>query len=61
MRIEDLPLLLTPDQALELRLVPVGRSSLYRAIARGDIRTVRIGRRVLIPRAALAEFCGEED
>lgn len=32
---------------------PGGRSSVYEAIKRGDLPSVRIGRRVLIPTAAL--------
>ena len=39
-----------------LVMVPISRSSLYRALARGDIRSVKIGKRVLIPRRALEEL-----
>jgi excisionase family DNA binding protein len=31
------------------------------AIARGDLRTVRLGRRVLIPRTAIAELLGTSE
>jgi hypothetical protein len=52
---------MTPDQILELRLIPLSRSSLYDALRRGDIKSVRVGRRLIIPRAAIAELCGEEE
>ena len=35
------------------RILNLGRSSLYEAIARGGIPTIRIGKRLLIPRKAL--------
>lgn len=57
-RLEDLPDLITP-----IELIPIlrlGRSAIYEAIRRGDIPSVRIGRRVLVPKAALvaALKCG---
>ena len=42
---------LTVEQAG--RLLGVGRNLAYEAVARGDIPSVRIGRRILVPRAAL--------
>ena len=39
------------DQAA--RLLGIGRSAAYEAVTRGQLPSVRIGRRVLIPRAAL--------
>ena len=35
------------------RILKLGRSSLYEAIARGGIPIIRIGQRLLIPRIAL--------
>jgi excisionase family DNA binding protein len=35
------------------RLLGLGRGAAYEAARRGDIPTIRIGRRVLVPRAAL--------
>jgi excisionase family DNA binding protein len=53
-RFEDLPDILTADETAEyLRL---GRSSIYEAIRRKHIRSVRIGRRILIPKSALRPF-----
>lgn len=34
-------------------LLGLGRSGTYEAVRRGDIPTIRIGRRLLIPRVAL--------
>jgi excisionase family DNA binding protein len=35
------------------RLMGVGRNQAYEAARRGDIPTIRIGKRLLVPRAAL--------
>lgn len=51
------PLLCTVDQAAEL--LCIGRTKTYRLIANGELRTVRIGRRRLIPRAELESFIDE--
>ena len=42
---------LTVEEAA--KVLRVSRSTAYDAVARGDIPTIRIGRRLLIPRAAL--------
>lgn len=42
-----------PDAAERLG---VGRTSIYGLIDRGELRSVRIGRRRLVPAAALDEF-----
>jgi excisionase family DNA binding protein len=34
----------------------VGRSTLYEAIRRGDLRTVRLGKKILIPATAVTEW-----
>lgn len=53
------PPVLTPREvAHELRL---GRNSVYEAIRNGTIPSVRIGRRLLIPRAALDRLLGVTD
>jgi excisionase family DNA binding protein len=42
---------LTPDEAAkELRL---SRNAIYQAIAKGEVPSVRIGRKILVPRARL--------
>jgi excisionase family DNA binding protein len=43
-----------------LQLQVPGRNTIYEAIGRGEIPHVRIGRRILIPRAGLLRFLGTE-
>ncbi len=50
-RLEDLPEVLTPAEAA--RILRLGRNSIYTALARGDIPSLRVGRKLLVPRAAL--------
>ena len=42
---------LTVEEAAAL--LGIGRNSAYQAIARGEIPVLRVGRRLLVPRAAL--------
>ena len=44
---------LTYDVAEAGRKLGLGRNAAYEAVARGDIPSVRIGKRLLVPRAAL--------
>ena len=37
-------------------LLTLGRSSMYNAVRNGSIPSVKLGRRILIPRAALEQF-----
>ncbi len=49
--LEDLPTVLTiPETAKILR---IGRNSAYEAAHRGQIPTIKIGKRLLVPRKAL--------
>ena len=41
------------------KLLKLGKSSVYKAAMAGQIPSIRVGRRVLIPRARLEEFLGE--
>ena len=45
------PLTWTVEEAAAL--LRISRGSAYEAVRRGDIPTVRIGRRILVPRVAL--------
>lgn len=54
--LERLPPLLTVDQAIGL--TQLGRSTIYQAIRSGDLPSIRIGRRVLIPKASLLRRLG---
>lgn len=49
--IEDLPLFLTVEETAAL--LRKGRTSLYAAIERGQIPSVRVGRTLRVPREAL--------
>jgi excisionase family DNA binding protein len=42
------------------RLLGIGRNSAYDAAARGDIPTIRIGKRILVPRAAFERLLSGE-
>jgi len=50
-RLADLPDILTVAEAG--RCLRLGRNSAYEAIRRGEIPSVRMGRRILVPRVAL--------
>ena len=41
------------------KLLSLSRGSAYEAARRGDIPTIRIGRRLLVPRAALERMLAE--
>lgn len=43
------------------QVLGVGRNLAYEAAARGEIPTVRLGRRLLVPRAALMAMLGQID
>lgn len=52
--IGDLPELLGVDEVATW--LNVGRNTAYELIRRGDIKSIRIGRLLRVPRAALAEM-----
>jgi len=54
----NVPMAMSPRDAA--RAIGISRSTLYRLIQKGRIRTVKIGRRTLVPTSALAELIGEE-
>ena len=43
-----------------LKIVPLGRNSLYEAIRRGEIQTVKIKKKILVPAAPLRRLLGIE-
>jgi excisionase family DNA binding protein len=51
------PLTLTVDEAA--KLLGVSRGTAYEAARRGQLPTIRLGRRLLVPRARLLELLGE--
>lgn len=44
----------TVDEAA--KILGIGRTSAFEAVARGDLPAIRMGRRLLVPKAALAEL-----
>jgi excisionase family DNA binding protein len=54
-KIEPLTMPVWPDAG---RALGLGRNAIYEAVARGDVPSIRIGKRILIPRAALAKLLG---
>ena len=56
MKVEELPLLLTVDEAAEV--LRIGCNGGYAAVANGSLPSVRIGRTIRVPRDALALLIG---
>jgi excisionase family DNA binding protein len=52
--LKELPEVLTIEQVAEY--LGVGRSTMYDAARRGDVKCVRLGRRLLVPKARLEDF-----
>lgn len=50
----DHPLTLTVEQAA--KVLGIGRSTAYELVHTGDIPSLRLGRRIVVPRASLAEL-----
>ena len=55
----ELPLVLTVDEAR--RVLRIGRRQLYKAIARRDVHTLKVGRSIRIPRSSLEAWLAEPD
>ena len=53
-QIEDLPLSLRVDELMDV--LDMGRNTAYTMLRSGQIRSVRIGRQIRIPRDALVDF-----
>ncbi len=51
---------LTMTVAEAAAAVGVHHLTLRKAIARGELRAVRVGRRIIVPRSALEAFLGNE-
>jgi excisionase family DNA binding protein len=59
MTLEDLPPTVSVEEAGEL--LGISRRSAYRAAANGELPTLRLGRRLLVPTARLLEMLGVAD
>ena len=55
-RFADLPDILTPHDVIAF--LPIGRNAVYDAIKRQTLKSVRVGQKILITKAALREFLG---
>lgn len=53
---DDLPLALTVDQTA--KVLQLGKSLVYEMVRSGQLRSLRVGRKIRIPRSALLEFLG---
>ena len=51
---EEIPLTLTVDEAGQL--LRIGRNNMYRLVNSGQIQSIKVGRKILIPRNALVRF-----
>jgi excisionase family DNA binding protein len=58
-QLDSLPDVLTVDEVASV--LRIGRSSVYEAIRHREIRAVRIGRRVLIPKTAIQRMLDAPD
>jgi excisionase family DNA binding protein len=56
-RLDDVPAFLTVDEAAAI--LRLGRTAAYEAASRGQLPTVRFGRRLRVPRGALLELARE--
>ncbi len=52
--------LLSPDRFREANFPEIGRSSFYRMLRDGRIRSIRVGRRILIPVSEAEAFVRRE-
>jgi excisionase family DNA binding protein len=57
--VDDYPTTMTIEQAGEL--LGLSRSSAYRAAARGELPTLRFGRRLIVPTRRLLDILGFQD
>ena len=54
--LEDLPLALRVEDLMPI--LGIGRSTAYELVRSGQIRSIRIGRQLRVPRDAVVEFLG---
>ena len=43
------------------KLLGISRALAYQLVARGELPSLRLGRRIVVPRAALERFIGESE
>jgi excisionase family DNA binding protein len=57
---DDIPVVATMSVSAAAALTGISRSAFYRGIHKGELPSVRIGRRLLVPIAKLYELLGLE-
>jgi excisionase family DNA binding protein len=57
--VTETPRVYTVEQAAGV--LAISRSAAYRAVRAGELPSLKVGRRVLIPRARLLELLGERE
>jgi excisionase family DNA binding protein len=57
-QLEELPQVLSVEQAATI--LGISRGLAYEAARRGELPTIKLGRRVLVPRAKLLALLGED-
>lgn len=56
--IDDLPLVLDVEDLMPI--LGIGRNTAYALVRSGQIRSIRLGRKIRIPRDAVEEFLGSK-
>ena len=51
---DDIPLVMTVEHLMPILLI--GRNTAYELVRSGEIKSIRVGRQIRIPRDALIEF-----
>jgi hypothetical protein len=49
---------ISPEELLRSNVIPVSRNGMYDAIARGEIESFRVGKKIVIPTAPLRRKLG---
>ena len=53
-KLEDYGEVLTPNEAKEV--LSVGRNTIYKLLKLGEIKSLRIGKKILIPKTSIVEY-----
>ena len=57
--LDDLPLALRVEDLMPI--LDIGRNTAYELVRSGQIRSIRIGRKIRVPKDAVAAFLGETE
>ena len=56
--LDDLPLALCVEDLMPI--LGIGRNTAYELVRSGQIRSIRVGRKIRVPKDAVAAFLGED-